>query len=451
MTEHEPRKGRLQVVNLAVAIVTSLLVLAILEAAVRWLDLFAEARQTTRTVPTMAKPDAERPLSPLRPHPFLGWTRHPPRPADPSPSEHQRPGLFPDGETTWFRANNRINLFGQYSAIRDYRELDHDDFVVGVFGGSVAGDLALMAGDVLVEELERRRPELAGTVRLASFAQGGYKQPQQLAALTEAMLLGVPFDAVVNLDGVNEVVLGNQFARRGYHPLYPHRVLLTAAFELTRGTPTWEEIDLMATVVAQSRVAERWRARARRPLAGRLELVRSLAGALALRAERRATVAETGLRDRMLAGEQRFANLPEPCLWKPEACFPLIADIWGRGSRAMAALVADQAAGGAPAVYVHFLQPNQYVEGSKPLSDEERATAFNIRTEWAGGVRNGYETLRQRGRELRSEGVRTVDLTMLFESRQETLYCDRCCHLNLEGNRILARAVAAHLDAALDR
>ena len=50
---------------------------------------------------------------------------------------------------------------------------------------------------------------------ICNFGSGGYKQPQQLAALSEALLLGVPLDVVVNIDGYNEVALGKSDAQRG--------------------------------------------------------------------------------------------------------------------------------------------------------------------------------------------------------------------------------------------
>ena len=45
--------------------------------------------------------------------------------------------------TEWYQRNNRTNLFGHYSEVEDYRQLAEADFVVGIFGGSVAADLAL--------------------------------------------------------------------------------------------------------------------------------------------------------------------------------------------------------------------------------------------------------------------------------------------------------------------
>ncbi len=441
-TPASPRRalGR-RLANVALLLAVTAVCLLVPEGAVRWLDLLAAPRRAAEPKEgAEPKGDADRVLSPLVPHPFLGWVH---RPGE--RREAQR-SLFPEGRgPAWYRRNNRTNLFGQYSEIDDYRQLDDADFVVGIFGGSVAGDLALVAGDVLVRRLETQRPELSGSVRLVSFAMGGYKQPQQLMALAEAILAGVPLDVVVNLDGVNEIGFGERFARRGVHPLFPHREILTAALELTRGTPSWQEVELMAAVVDERRAAERWRRRATGPLLAKSELVRAVAGSFVLAAERRAASSEAELRDLLFASAQTVANLPEPCLDEPFACLDLIAEIWESSSRSMAALAAERGA-----VYLHLLQPNQYVRGSKPLSAEEEAEFYDPRGPWAESIRRGYPLLKRRGRALRSAGVEYHDLTKLFHSRQETLYRDTCCHLNVEGNRMLARSIATRIVRALE-
>jgi hypothetical protein len=95
--------------------------------------------------------------------------------------------------------------------------------------------------------------------------------------------------------------------------------------------------------------------------------------------------------------------------------------------------------------YLHFLQPNQYVEGSKPLSDAERASAYDPASDWCRGVRGGYPLLQAEGQGLRAEGIAFEDLTEIFKTQEATLYRDTCCHLDLEGNRQLAREVAGRI------
>jgi hypothetical protein len=93
--------------------------------------------------------------------------------------------------------------------------------VVALTGGSVASYCA----PVLESEFNRRL-EASGSarrVRIQNLAQHGFKQPQQLMALTFALTLGARFDLVVNLDGFNEVALAEVNVLDGVHPAYPRK------------------------------------------------------------------------------------------------------------------------------------------------------------------------------------------------------------------------------------
>ena len=98
--------------------------------------------------------------------------------------------------------------------------------------------------------------------------------------------------------------------------------------------------------------------------------------------------------------------------------------------------------------YLHFLQPNQYVPGSKPLSSEEKRIAWKDDHPYKTVVEKAYPLLTAAGEELRREGVRFFDLTGIFEGVTEALYSDTCCHFNLRGNKIMAQAIGAAIDTA---
>jgi hypothetical protein len=93
--------------------------------------------------------------------------------------------------------------------------------------------------------------------------------------------------------------------------------------------------------------------------------------------------------------------------------------------------------------YYHFLQPNQYVAGSKPFNDWERRHILGGSENLSRkGVENGYPGLIASGRALRGEGLPFTDLTQLFADRTETLYRDNSCHFNDRGYELLARKIA---------
>jgi hypothetical protein len=92
--------------------------------------------------------------------------------------------------------------------------------------------------------------------------------------------------------------------------------------------------------------------------------------------------------------------------------------------------------------YLHFLQPNPHVEGSKPLSREERAREISEKESlYRKAIRIGHPIQRSAGSELRGRGVAFTDLTMLFAEVPETVYRDSCCHLNPLGSSLLTDAL----------
>jgi hypothetical protein len=93
--------------------------------------------------------------------------------------------------------------------------------------------------------------------------------------------------------------------------------------------------------------------------------------------------------------------------------------------------------------YFHFLQPNQYVQGSKTLSDDELASAWAPDRDWSRAAREGYPLARQAGLELVDQGIRFHDLTQVFADHPETIYVDSCCHFNRHGCDLVAAAIAA--------
>ena len=124
-------------------------------------------------------------------HPFFGFI--------------EKPG--PD-----FRPGFKINNYGFMSPY-DYpfKKTKPNQFIVGVFGGSVAANYGIF--EVQNKVLSRYLKQLPGLKDkefvILSFATGGYKQPQQLLILNYFLALGQELDFVVNIDGFNEVALSN--------------------------------------------------------------------------------------------------------------------------------------------------------------------------------------------------------------------------------------------------
>jgi hypothetical protein len=301
---------------------------------------------------------------------------------------------------------------------------------VGVFGGSVANILVMAGSQRLIRTL-RQDPALADRrIEIVSLALAGYKQPQQLANLTWMLTLGTDLDAVINVDGFNEVALpAAENIPRGVHPLYPRR---------------WDQrTGGLADLGAQLAAGEVEYLRLRRgEVAAAFD--RPLLGwsptwnLLWLRRDRRLAAAETAAVARSQAphtGQDFLAH--GPAFDDPDGDpYPELAAAWARASLQMAQLCAAR-----DVPYHHFLQPNQYVPGSKPLSLEERTLYTRPDHRYRQPVLDGYPELLRAGEDLVRSGVAFHDLTGLFHDVERTVYSDDCCHYNGFGNRILAQAV----------
>lgn len=428
--------------------VSAAFALAATETAIRALGLFAAARdayaeqraQLGGSDPEVAAEDA---ALGTQLHPYLGWIRRP----GTRVTHRSRPlPIFPEQRlSAWAESEREANQFGYLSHLGDYREVPAGTLAIGVFGGSVAGNMVNVAGDVLRDSVRQRFPE-APAVEILNFGSGGYKQPQSVLALLEMQALGVPLDVVVNLDGFNELVFGALDARAGSHPFFPSRSHYGVTLEMLRGAPSRRETEVAGLIVHERRLAAERVQRTEACWLRHSAIAIAVSGAIVQRHEMRAQVLEAELQSIAVARPEDagVASLPVTCPEKDEACLGLIADLWERSSRAMAA-IADAMG----ARYVHLLQPNQYVEGSKPLSAEELQHAYRI-FHATHSVRAGYPLLRERGRHLTESGIPFRDLTQLFADEADTLYRDECCHLNARGNSILARAVADAVVAALE-
>jgi len=310
------------------------------------------------------------------------------------------------------------------------------EVVVGVFGGSMSWWVSNQGADALVEELSRI-PELRGKrIVLVRAALGGVKQPQQLMALTYLLSLGAHFDLIVNLDGFNEVALTPEAnVRQRVYPSYPRDwpVLVGALDDpmvtrlageitaLTRLRGSWAETFLLPGLRSSAITTLVWRAGD---------------GALGqLAAARRLDLAE--YEGQLEPEQRRFASHgPLVRYENADQIYADVARIWKESSRQMNGLARANRAR-----YYHFLQPNQYLPGAKPMLDEERGVAVRAGSEYGKSVVRGYPLLHQAGEELTREGVHFYDLTGIFGGIGKPLYIDDCCHVSAEGNAMIGRRI----------
>ena len=319
------------------------------------------------------------------------------------------------------------------------REREPGKRIVAVVGGSVAQGVLGFGLDDFRAALDELGALGDDEPVFVNLAMGGYKQPQQLLAVTYLLSLGAEFDVVVNVDGFNEVALHEPSnGAAGVFPAYPrnwkNRALAAPDPESRRtlGEMVYVKAERADLAVGHSTAPWRyslcanlvWRWRDR-PL------------------EARQTELGEAIVHQRQAGMPYSATGPEWSFADDEELYAHLAGIWRDSSLQLHRLC--EAAG---ATYLHFLQPNQYVPDSKPMGEREREVAFRADHVYRPGAVKGYPHLRREGERLRELGVDFHDLTELFADHPEPLYKDDCCHLNFQGQALLTRAIAAALAEA---
>jgi hypothetical protein len=300
--------------------------------------------------------------------------------------------------------------------------------IVVVCGGSFALGSYLASGDVFREELGRGVEE----VILLNLAAPGLKQPQQLLILAYMMALGAEFDLVINLDGFNEVALPvAENLPKGVFPYYPRKWFYRAREFLDS-----EEVRLIGRAALQRAARSEWALRGLR-----LRWYRSPALTMIWELRDRSRAARIYEAERELddlsGKETAYAVTGPPFTSEDETdLYEQFAALWARCSEQMDALCRREGT-----LYFHFLQPNQYLEGSKPMTLEEKAIAITGDHPYRDGIAGGYAQMRVAGDRLTQGGVAFHDLTMLFHDREEVLYIDNCCHVNKAGSDLVARAI----------
>lgn len=249
-------------------------------------------------------------------------------------------------------------------------------------------------------------------IEVHNAAMPGGKQPQQLFKLQYLLLLGERYDVVLNVDGFNEIALPlieNQ--PLGNHVAYPRSYSrLVESVSTAYDTGCLDHANRYATENSRHPLTEVWRFFYIKTCHRRIEL-------------------EALDATNPIARISRFTPAAEAAVIGESVA------IWRNATQAIAKLA--DAYGFA---YIHVLQPNQYVGGSKPLSEEEKRK-YTTYAHYGDPIRKHYARL-DFSFWLEPGHVRLLDLREVFQDHSETLYRDACCHLNNYGMALFAEEIA---------
>ena len=337
---------------------------------------------------------------------------------------HPYVGFLPADRVRHGRAGVASPVLGAPSADRA------DSVVIAVVGGSFALQFAEEGLPHLMARL-RETPTFRGKTLVGlNAAAGGHKQPQQLMTVAYLLALGERIDVLINLDGFNEIVLHpTENAPARVSPAYPRRWHQRVEGVLSR--------EALHAMLERTDVENRRRRMARAFSQAPWRWLNT-ANLVYLVLDRRLEAQLTDVDRQLLSVEQQSAvplvATGPPIEFKSEReMLTYLVDLWRRSSRTIHGM-----ATGAGIRYYHFLQPNQYVPGAKPMGDAERRDAVRPGAAYRRLVETAYPMLRSSGRALVADGVRFQDLTAVFADHPEPLYVDACCHVHARGNIVVA-------------
>ena len=330
----------------------------------------------------------------------------------------------------------RVTEFGFVDEGSPIHRRSPDRVIVGILGGSVARQFGQNATDTLAAELSLS-PQFAGRqfqfVRLAS---DGYKQPQQLMIVNYLLTLGAEFDVIINLDGVNEAALPKiDNVSVGVFAAYPRdwgkMIAGTASPEFVR----------MAGYVAHLRKGQRDDALWFGSAPWNMSMTAQLVWGFRKNQTDHAIMSQLELMNDFTKREMTYCGSGPPEHFdSDDDVYTHCTELWCRSSILLHQLCAAQGIR-----YFHFLQPNQYVPGSKPIGAREANVAINEGNLMCLAVRACFPMMKAQATRLAESGVSFNDLTSVFADHPEPIYNDVCCHMEPSGDLIMAKAIAARI------
>lgn len=367
-------------------------------------------------------------------HPFFGYTM---KPGIPYRLEFSQ---------TLHKANN-------YGFISDYdypfKKETGNQFIVGVFGGSVAENYAVFESEnnILAKKLKQIPLLRNKEIIILSFALGGYKQPQQLLLLNYFLSTGQHFDTVINIDGFNEISLSNLNNQEGLEISMPSTQHVIPLIDLANSRHTAEDLNIMLKIKrhkAQLKKALQYMETG--PLASCFilkwlyakHLAKSYKQELMEFDKMRAEKSPERQRDDLIQVDRTGAVL------RDAIAFERIASLWSNSSRQMHdVLKANKIS------YFHFIQPNQFYPTKRVFSEHEKKSRLIEENGYSEGARKGYPFLVSKINELKKSGINIYNVACIFDNIKDTVYIDNCCHYNQTGSEIFSGYIANSIAQSL--
>lgn len=340
----------------------------------------------------------------------------------------------------------KVNKHGFFS-LYDYPfvKTNKNQFIIGVFGGSVANNFALE--EYITRRLSNKLktyPEFANKeIIVLNFGNGGYKQPQQLLILNYFLALGQELDLVINIDGFNEVALSNLNNKGQVEigmPSVQHIQPLTGLANNNLSP------EAMSSIVQINETKKQLKAGIDKLQTCQLALCHAVTSLQVKQLVNNYQQAVVKYDRQVKQSNPDTANsgivyIPKADFVLPDAAaFDKMASMWYQSSIGMNQILSSR-----KIKYFHFIQPNQYYPTKRVFTAKENEIAIDNKSPYIEGVKKGYPVLLSKVDDLQKAGVNVFSAVNILDNTKETVYKDACCHYNSVGEDVLANYVSSSI------
>lgn len=296
-----------------------------------------------------------------------------------------------------------------------------EEIVVGIYGGSVAAALSLILEHQLNISASTRALRSCGRrFVVLNFAAGAMRQPQQLTTFIHSKDW---IDLAINVDGHNELTIE---ANGGLPPEFP-------AFSFGLYFLNEQRVSDMRRIFYLRRLQAylaRWPFETESIQKSHVlfwafgffdQVLRNWISLINNKLERE-------IDQTMIPPGRKYTEDPNGTI------------LWTKNL-----LMQYQLAQAAHIPIFFFLQPTQYTRTLKPMSESEKKRALSTASQIFDKRIEQFERGQEAVAELNRKGVPIYSLRDLFLNESDEIFIDDCCHLNSQGNELLARKIVQQI------
>ncbi|MEG3842362.1 hypothetical protein [Microcoleus sp. herbarium14] len=339
----------------------------------------------------------------------------------------------------------KVNKHGFFSLYEyPFIKTNKKQFIIGVFGGSVANNFALY--EYINQRLSKKLqsyPEFADReIVILNFGNGGYKQPQQLLILNYFLALGQELDLVINIDGFNEVALSNLNNKARVEIGMPSVQHIQPLTNLASNVSP----EVMSAIVQINDNKKQLKAGIDKLQTCQFALCHAVTSLRVKQLVNNYQQAVVKYDAQVKNSNADTANssivyIPKADSVLPDrAAFEKMASMWYESSIGMNQILSSR-----KIKYFHFIQPNQYYPTKRAFTAKEKEIAINKESPYIEGVKKGYPVLLSKVDDLQKARVNVFSAVNILDNTKETVYKDACCHYNSVGEEVLANYVSSSI------